>query len=169
MRLFTFVILLVLVSCQNRDQKKEEGAAALVDENLQFQEKTLRGKKINVASVVGDSIDLSKRLLLVYSGYDCGSCVNAAFYLVKKVDSLAKSNHSVIVEIQSDKGRDQLRYKYQQYIYSDNDDLIRKQLKFIKTPAILSFDESGKIDEVYFPQDVQSINESLIQKFAPPN
>lgn len=159
-----YFILIVLISCQNRNEQTEGSNKNEAESKLVFQTKLVLGKTIMVKDIIGDSIDLTNRSLMLYSGYDCGSCVHAAFELARKVDS-ASLRKVLIVEIQSDKGRDQVRYDYHDYIFSDANDIIRKQLKYIKTPAIFSFNGEKKIRDVYFPENSDQINRDVIKRF----
>ena len=45
----------------------------------------------------------------------------------------------------------QSRNEYFDFIYLDNDDLIRKELKYVQTPIILRLDSNRVILDYFFP------------------
>jgi hypothetical protein len=163
---YVLILFVICFACQNGSQESMTENSTVSSGKLKFQESLLLGKKIRIDEIIGDSISIVNRSLLLYTGYDCGSCVHAGFHLINMIDSVSRSNHSIVLEIQSNKGRDQLNHGYKNYIFSDSKDEIRKQLKYVNTPVVLSFDKYGKISQVYFPEDVSRIDEILVKKFA---
>lgn len=164
MKIVIPLFICFLLACENSNKSKFSSSEN--DEKLNFQKGQIVGKSIDTKRILGDSIKINGRSLLVYTGYDCGSCVSAAFQLVNKVDSIKKEHYFIVVEIQSNKGRDQMTYDYSNYIFSDTEDLIRKQLKYIKTPFAAHFDSLGKITSVIFPDITSKIDDDLIREFS---
>ena len=111
-----FVICL-LFACENTNKTKSDKQE--VDGKLAFQKGQIIGRFINLEEIIGDSIKINGKSLMVYTGFDCGSCVSKAFDLVNGVDSKKEESQFVVIEIQSNKGRDQINYNYTNYIFSD--------------------------------------------------
>ena len=164
MKIVMPLFICFLLACENSIKSKLD--LTKNDEKLIFQKSQILGKSIDTKRILGDSIKINGRSLLVYTGYDCGSCVTAAFQLVNKADSIKKEGYFIVIEIQSNKGRDQMTYNYSNYIFSDTEDLIRKQLKYIKTPFAAHFDSHGKITSVIFPDITSKIDDDLLREFS---
>ena len=45
----------------------------------------------------------------------------------------------------------QIRNEYVEYVYNDVNDLIRKELKYIQTPIVISLDKNNVILDYIFP------------------
>ncbi|HRK53807.1 MAG TPA: hypothetical protein PK185_07825 [Cyclobacteriaceae bacterium] len=162
----TFCILIILVcGCKEKGGHEFSTETNIKEaENLAFQESLIVGKSINLDGIFGDTLSTSSRAILMYTGYDCQSCIDSGFKIVNYIDSLKKSEYFLIAEIQSNKGKDQLRYDYSNYIYTDKDDLIRKQLKYLKTPVILFLDTANIIRKVHFPETNERVDQEAIAK-----
>lgn len=154
-RYIVLLSIILLYSCGNglRSEKHNNG------DNDKFH---LTGKQI--ASI--DSI-LPKdpsRILFLFNYHDCGSCVDSGFRITKRIDSIHSSKKVFIVSTMGDTQFYQLRNKYNGYIYMDHQDLIRKELKYIKTPIILSLDSTSRIVDYIFPNETSYNKVSLFIK-----
>lgn len=45
----------------------------------------------------------------------------------------------------------QERYRYRDYIYTDRNDLLRRELRYVSTPILLLLDDSLRIVDIYKP------------------
>lgn len=93
----------------------------------------------------------SNGIIFLFNYYDCGSCVDSGFVITKKIDSIYPSQKVFIISTMGDPQYYQKRNRYNDYIYMDSKDLIRKELKYIQTPIILSLDSTNKIVDYIFP------------------
>lgn len=89
------------------------------------------------------------RILYSYTGFDCSSCVETSFQLIRGFTEKDKQR-LVTIATSSSVGNDQLRYNYEQLIYSDTNDLLRKELKYYYTPAIFIINHDNVIKDVFF-------------------
>lgn len=106
----------------------------------------------SLQQVVGDTIEITgQSVFLIYTGYDCGNCVEKGFEIVKKIPHKLENAKVRIIASNTNILNDQHRYDYKQYIFRDNKDRVRKQLKFYYSPAILLMKDNLKPAEVFFP------------------
>ena len=82
---------------------------------------------------------------------------------MRALDSIG-STENFVVECQSSKSADQIKYHYNKYIYSDANDFIRKKLKYVKTPVILRIGAEEKITAVYFPKTEDVVSAELLTR-----
>lgn len=117
-------------------------------------EKFLLFKKIkSVKKILPDSLFSKKNYLciMIYTGFDCGSCVEKAYVLAEEIDSLYLNNSVFIIGSKTNFGRDQLLYNYNKFVFNDSQENIRQELKFIYSPVLLLIDSIYSIKAVYFP------------------
>jgi hypothetical protein len=94
-------------------------------------------------------------------GYDCQSCVDKGFDVVKKINSLYPEIKTYIIESRSNVGFDQGRNDYYRFVYNDKDELIRKELQFLATPILLMLSEENVITKISFPVTNSNIDEII--------
>ena len=86
----------ILNSCQNH--KKEE-SKAVVNQMSKEDKMTSRfvGKKVTSFNQIISEKDMNnikgEKIVLLYTGYDCQSCVDKGFEVIKKIDSLYPHLH----------------------------------------------------------------------------
>lgn len=117
-------------------------------------EKFLLFKKIkSVKKILPDSLFSKNNYLciMIYTGFDCGSCVEKAYVLAEEIDSLYLNNSVFIIGSKTNFGRDQLLYNYNKFVFNDSQENIRQELKFIYSPVLLLIDSIYSIKAVYFP------------------
>lgn len=143
-KFFILIILLFFISC---GVKRGE-------------EKTNETKKINdIYDLVGkkivsiDSIlpDRKHEVIFLFNYYDCGSCIDSGFSITKRIDSFCGDRRVNIVSIMGDPSSYQNRNQYYDYIYIDRKDLIRKEMKYIRTPIIFLLDSLNCVEDYIFP------------------
>lgn len=143
-KFFILFILLFFISCdvkrvedKTNDDKKTNDIYDLV------------GKKIvSVDSILSDR---KHEIIFLFNYYDCGSCIDSGFSITKRIDSLYGDRRVNIVSIMGDPSSYQKRNHYYDYIYIDQKDLIRKEMKYIQTPIILLLDSLNCVKDYIFP------------------
>ena len=157
--IFVFILVIVL-SCMNH-QNVEQKNINQVDSTLLLQKSTFIGKKLKSLQVIlTDTIDLSNKVILVYNGFDCQDCINAGYRIVNRIDSLFGNQRCYVVATSSNIGRNKLENNYQKFVYYDEHDLIRSELKYVYTPVLLMLDSLSLIKDGYFPGNHgNSVNE----------
>lgn len=142
-------MFLLLVCCSTKQKQSDITLKSRVSSDYNF----LLGKKIShLNDILNDTLNSENNLILLYNGFDCGSCISDGFVIAKNIDSIKGFHYVKIISITSSKGTDQYYNKYTNYIYSDDRDLIRKELKYIQTPVFISINKDGIINELFFHQ-----------------
>ncbi|QTE23545.1 hypothetical protein [Polaribacter cellanae] len=148
------ILTFLIIQCkQSREENNSISKNLSIKKNiLEQQKKSIRGKKIkSLSDILEDSLKTSNKTIFLYNGFDCGTCIDVGYEISKKIDSLNKSKKVYIISTSANIGRDQLKNSYIDYVYNDEKDLIRKELKFIYTPVFLRLDIEGSIKNVFFP------------------
>jgi hypothetical protein len=134
---------------------KKQGEVLIVNnvsDKIQNQKSLIMGKQLkSLESIVSDSSMFKDAVIFIYNGFDCEDCIDVGYSLVRTIDSLAQRQIVYVVSTSANVGRDQSRNNYRNYVYSDEHDLIRRELKYIYTPVLLKLNSSGVISDVYFP------------------
>lgn len=126
---------------------------------LEKQRSDVLGRKINsITTILGDSINTANKVILLYDGFDCETCIDIGYKIIKKIDSLALSQKGYVITTSLNIGFDQTKNKYYKYVYYDENDIIRKELKYIYTPILLKLDSTKKVQEVFFPDYERDLN-----------
>ena len=103
--------------------------------------------------------------LYLFTGQDCNSCVNAGFYVSKKIDSLCGQRTVYAVASAANLSMYQRENEYYEYVYTDDGNKIRKELKYLPTPVLLLM-EGNKVKDVFFPRDTNPANyRDFVAKF----
>lgn len=108
--------------------------------------KSLVNKQLNGIAGVVDSLEFSdnEAIVLLYSGYDCSSCIDAGFGMIKRLNN---PDNLYVVALQTNPAVQQQKYEYFKYIYLDDEDILRQELKFVPTPIMLLIDSTYKIKD----------------------
>lgn len=163
-------ILVLLFSCNKPkvqpDTKTEQKKGTSLVEK---QRKRILGKRLtSLNSILGDSIKLSNKIVLLYNGFDCHSCIDEGYKIVLNIENKKKGRDAFIIATSANISQDQISNSYEDYVFNDEHDLIRKELKYIKTPVLLRFDDKSRICQVFFPLlDSDRLKESFIRKSLP--
>jgi hypothetical protein len=91
-------------------------------------------------------------IVYIFNSNDCGSCVDEGFSLLKKLTALYTNRVYAITPSLDNPAFLQKNYGYYEYIYRDNNDMIRRELKYIPTPVFLLLDNTNKILNIHFPE-----------------
>lgn len=100
---------------------------------------------------MNDSIDIRNHIVFLYNGFDCEACIKKGYKLSKVIDSLAQRQVVYIISTSANIGADQLKCEYPKYVYNDEHDLVRSELKYVYTPVFLFLDSTKSIDEAFYP------------------
>ena len=125
--------------------QNENGLNYKVKRNIKMSE-SLLNKQLDSITVIIDSLIFieDEAIILLYSGYDCGSCIESAFTMIK---SLNKPKNLYVVGLMTSTFDYEKMYDYREYVYQDEDDILRKELKYVPTPIMLIIDSSYKIKD----------------------
>lgn len=160
MRRSMYLLLIFIVfSCKSRNDYNMEKNDTKLDKQKVF----LYGKSLKSAiKIMNDSIDISGHFLFLYNGFDCETCIKNGYRLAKAIDSLSMKQVVYVISTSANIGADQLKYDYLGYVYNDEHDLMRSELKYIYTPVFLFFDSLKKIENVYYPNYNENIQDENI-------
>lgn len=154
MKNIPFLLLLICLACNNKPTPVTFKSELSIEGKLAEQANNIKNKKITaINEILGDTISVANQVILLYGGSDCYTCVEEGYNVIKTIDSIShgliKTN---IISTSNYISSDQFRYNYKKYIFVDEHDIIRKELKYIYTPVILSFDLSTRVNVVHFPR-----------------
>ncbi len=145
-------ILFLLFSCnkpQTQNQLKIQNNKPVL--LLEKQKNRILGKQIKALnSILGDSIDISNKVVFLYNGFDCNTCIDIGYQMILELNK-KKNDRNFIVATSANVAQDQIANGYENYVFYDEHDLIRKELKYIKTPVLLRFDDKARVCQVFFP------------------
>ena len=138
--------LIVFVACSSEKRNRVQEMALLNEKSKDVE--FLKGKTLlSVDSILG-SDEKKNRILYVFNYYDCDDCIKKGFKAVEFLDKNRKESVEVIVSMFQEITSTQRRCGYRGYIYKDEKDLIRKELKYAPTPMMLILDAENKIVDV---------------------
>lgn len=137
--------------CRNADSPKTEFVD--LDKALERQAIQLMRKSCLKWSSLVDDKGLRKvnKIMLLYNGQDCGSCVKKGLEIVNKIEK-ETSLKSIVISSQSNFANDRVQLGYDGFIYEDREDILRKELDYCYTPIILIIGKDNKILAVHFPK-----------------
>jgi len=156
------------VSCNHSKQKiKEAQIIVTKEEKLQGHFVNKKLESIDTILFDGKKVNESK-IILIYTGYDCQSCVDKGYLILKIIRSQNANQKVFIISSNANIGRDQERNEYYDFIYNDKRELLRQELKFVYTPVILVLDKDNCILQINFPETnsneqkiVEQINQNI--------
>jgi len=156
LKYLSVIVMLALVisstGCRNSDNRRSETTISRYDDVEKVREMIKSTKMTSLKQVVGDTIEITgKTVFLIYTGYDCGICIEKGFDIVKRILDELENAKVHIIASNTNILNDQHRYDYKQYIFRDSKDRVRKQLKFYYSPAILFMKDNLEPAEVFFP------------------
>ena len=157
-----FVFFIFLLSCNQNRQKITEEPVLTIEERLQDRFINRNLASANTILFSGKAVD-DKKILLVYTGFDCQSCVDRGFQVLKKLRSENNSHKVFVISTNANIGLDQARNEYYDFVYSDSQELIRMELNFIYTPVILVLDKDNVIIHLNFPKTNSDEREMIKQ------
>jgi hypothetical protein len=152
--IFGFIVLLLLY-LRNKDLFIETNNIKKLDvSRYENMKNNILGKDILSLSQI---LPIQKGIInkyyfiYLYMSSGCGNCIKKGFDLVNRIDStFGKAFVKVICAGNGDVSSGKLYYDYNKFIYIDEKELIRKELKYIYTPVFLILDEHFKISFARF-------------------
>lgn len=158
MRIIPVWLILVFISCSSANKpeadKSEEENQELIVETISHRENASRlvGGKIRTLDTVIPERKGKSRVLFIFNYHDCGSCVNAGFHIIQKIDNMLGTQVAFAVASMVNPSDYQQQNDYYNYVYYDEKDIIRRELKYIPTPVLLLIDHDNTILDVFFPK-----------------
>ena len=146
--IFCLVFFLV-ISCE---KTTKENAKTLGKQERQ--KTSILGKEINAfKEILEKSVNTNDKVIFFYSGFDCNTCIDIGFNIVKRIDSMSGMRKCFVIGggTQTNFHQEQQRNNYYHSIYNDPEDQVRKELKYIRTPLLLYLNELNEVSEVLFP------------------
>ncbi|QTD38779.1 hypothetical protein JL193_05800 [Polaribacter batillariae] len=162
------VILIMIISLIFSCKKSIKNSEVIIDKSnndefvkkLEKQMSFIKGKKISsLSKIVGDTINTSNKVFFLYNGFDCEVCIDIGYEIGKKIDSINNGKLVNIISSSSNVGRDQLKNNYKNFVFNDEKDLIRKELKFIYTPVFIILNNDSEVKDIFFPNYVRNKKE----------
>lgn len=158
---FICLFVLLLYSCKESQKNRIQSANSsetdeltlALDNRLMEMRKHLMYKRISsldqiVNNNFNDGED-DRSIVVSYSGADCSACIGASFALINSLHAETKKRVFVIA-ISTSVGSDQLLYNYDQMIYNDTHDWLRKELKYYYTPVFFIVNRYNVIKDAFF-------------------
>ncbi|MDE5677450.1 hypothetical protein [Phocaeicola sp.] len=138
-----------IVGCSKSPQQKQ-AIEQTNSEDIKF----LKGKNINLDSIICDTKDIN--VIYLFNYYDCETCIHNGFTIVNQIDNQTQKGYVKVIESRCPEINSlQKRERYYEYIYSDKNDDIRKKLKYSPTPVLLLLDDSKKIIDALITTNLQ--------------
>lgn len=145
-------LAIINTGCWNSENSNSDTTISRYDDVEEVREMIKNTKMTSLQQVVGDTIEITgQSVFLIYTGYDCGNCIEKGFEIVKRIPDKLENAKIHIIASNTNILNDQHRYDYKQYIFRDSKDQVRKQLKFYYSPAILFMKDNLKPAQVFFP------------------
>lgn len=143
------ILLLCALTCFSCNEKKSQKIVLETDKNTDpFR---LKGMRVTSLDSILQDNDKNADIVFLYNFYDCGSCIDSGFQLVKQIDKFYKRKSVPIISSMGSPTLYQLRNQYFEFVYSDTNDLIRKELKYVQTPIMIRVDSNRMILDYLFP------------------
>ncbi len=154
--LLIILVLIALCGCKHKTIDMTP-----LNEKLKIQKESLAKNKITcLKAIIGDSINNVNHVIFLYNGFDCITCIDKGYELAKKIDSIVQKQTVQIISTSANIGADQLRNEYMHFVHNDEHDLIRRELKYLYTPVLLSFDSTNRIDAIFYPNKMNEVEEN---------
>ena len=144
--LLSSILLTAFAACSSEKRNRAQEMALLNEKSKDVE--FLKGKTLHSVDSILGSDEKKNRILYVFNYYDCDDCIKKGFKAVEYLDKNRKESVSVIVSMFQEITSTQRRSGYRGYIYKDEKDLIRKELKYAPTPMMLILDEENRIVDV---------------------
>ena len=156
--IFILCIILILFILNSNIISREKTHLSKEKENIEQQaeidniESVFKNMEIeNLDSIIDRKNRTQKFIIYLFDTYDCETCIKEGFFIIKSIMRNNKVQVFPVLTIGNPSFFQKL-YNFNEYIYLDNKDLIRKDLKYIPTPSILYIDGNNCIIEAFFPQ-----------------
>lgn len=151
MKKYTFQFWLAIILSLSLRCTSEQPHNQDIYNKIISQRRVLIGKDFSIVSHLIDTIDYRQRLYYIFNGFDCESCILNGFELIKNENIKALRRKAIVIGITPNPNPVQLLTEYNDYIFIDKSDVIRRQLKYFFTPIFILVDSQGKIMDVFYP------------------
>ena len=160
---FFFVLFFVFCSCNHNNKKiNEDSTTSTKEEKLQDRFINKRIESINTI-LYEEKESNENKILLIYTGFDCQSCVDKGYKILKKIRAQNETKKLFVISSNTNIGRDQEKNEYYDFVYNDEKELVRQELKFLYTPIILVLDKDNRILHINFPETNSNEDEMVEQ------
>jgi hypothetical protein len=150
-RIIVLLNFILLFSYCNKSNHSTENKYNSQTSIIKEQKRTLENKKINsINKIITEPLKIADHIIFLYRRSDCSNCIKEGYQIIKKIDSIPGIQICTIAS-SSKIERDQDRYNYQKPIYTDEHDIIRKELNFIYTPVLIRLNSDNKIKSLFYP------------------
>lgn len=150
MRIRVVILILCILGCFSCHRKKPQ--SVIIEQVTKNTDAfRLKGKCVTSLDSILQGEDKKANVIFLFNFYDCGSCIDSGFQLVKRMDEFNKRKFAPIISSMGSPSLYQSHNEYFEFIYLDNNDLIRKELKYVQTPIILRLDSNRVILDYFFP------------------
>jgi hypothetical protein len=160
-RIILCFLLLIAVGCKQNTKQQPVSEKIKTGKNADF----LTGQTVkHIDSILSVEFNNS-HIVYIFNQYDCGNCVHAGFLLLKELNALYghEQVHAIICSPNNPSSL-QEHYNYREYIYSDNNNVIRKALKYLPTPVFLLLNSENKILSIFFTDNTVPEHRQLFMK-----
>ena len=138
------------INHKSHKSKKEE-TSATKEEKLK--DRFINKKIESINTIISDGKDSNEtKIILIYTGFDCQSCVDKGYHILKTLRSQDVSKKILVISSNTNIGRDQERNEFYDFVYNDDKELVRHELKFLITPIILVLNNDNRILHINFPE-----------------
>lgn len=158
-RVYLYLILSLLCSCGLQDNKGQKEAEKLRVNLIKKKEKrkkeilnSIEGKELfSIKNIITDNVTYMNTysVILYYNGADCFTCLKKGFLLIKEF----KKELDIpiyIIGSNTNISKEQFNFNYNEYIYYDTKDRMRKELKIVPTPIIMLINKDLTIKKACF-------------------
>jgi hypothetical protein len=143
--------MFLLQGCSSGEKKQ----ASLVKD---YDYEWLMGKTIYSIKNIVNMQRQGNFVVFIFNYYDCETCVDCGFHISKKIDLLSDKQMVYPIASMMNPTVYQQRNQYYEYIYTDDRDLIRRELKYIPTPVLILMNDKNTVLDVFFPKDTLNEN-----------
>jgi len=157
------ILSILVISCGHNKQKIKEVSATVTKEE-KFHDRFVNKKLLSINMILFDGKEtLENKIILIYTGYDCQSCIDKGYLILKILHSQNSNQKIFVISSNTNISRDQARNNYYDFVYNDEKESLRKELKFIYTPIILVLDKDNCILHINFP-DTNSDEQEIVDQ-----
>ncbi len=170
---FLYLVLLILFSCIYQNNSNQGETLRFHEDVVKKKEKkkknilkTIEGKELfSIKNIIGDSILLLNKhnVILYYNGADCFTCIERSFQLLNELEKQLRIN-ILVVGANSNFSNEQINFDYYDFIYYDEKEQIRRELRFVPTPVMFVIDVDYIIEKACFPHYSEGLEEQRMFK-----
>jgi hypothetical protein len=160
--LFAIIPLVLLLGCGQGNNSIEGKLRSQKINNLNRLKSRLINRNVSEFNdLITDTIfsNTTPNIIFYYNGMDCHNCIKKGFQIVNIVNNESSNDNIWIIATDSNINHDQLHYKYENYIYSDPKEIIRRKLKNFYSPVFFIINNNVIVD-LFFVSSDEKISDS---------